>query len=251
MIGRTGVRTQRFRTYIHALVIHAPLHLSLNVTDFMSRNVSAGRPGALSALRRFARTAPREAVVEHCELCNLALPPKHRHLLHMSSRQVVCACDGCALAFHGVDDGRFRAIPRDVRTLPGFRMTDAQWNGLALPINLAFFLYSTTAEKMVAMYPSPAGATESLLSLKAWETLTSENPVLARMEPDVEALLVNRVEQERNYYLAPIDVCYRLVGLIRMHWRGLSGGDAVWQEIEQFFDRLNQQARPVKENHHA
>ena len=35
------------------------------------------------------------------------------------------------------------------------------------------------------------------------------------MEPDVEALLINRVGPAREYFLAPIDECYRLVGLIR------------------------------------
>ena len=78
------------------------------------------------------------------------------------------------------------------------------------------------------MYPSPAGATESLLPLKAWNSLVANNLVLARMEPDVEALLANRVETKREYYLAPIDVCFELVGLIRVHWRGLAGGDLVW-----------------------
>ena len=34
-----------------------------------------------------------------------------------------------------------------------------------------------------------------------------------------------------QYYIVPIDECYRLVGLIRMHWRGLSGGTEVWKEI--------------------
>ena len=48
--------------------------------------------------------------------------------------------------------------------------------------------------------------------------------MLAELEPDVEALLVNRMKGERAYYRAPIDECFKLVGLIRMHWRGLSGG---------------------------
>ena len=49
----------------------------------------------------------------------------------------------------------------------------------------------------------------------------------------------------RLYYLAPIDVCFELVGLMRMHWRGLSGGEEVWREIDQFFERLQARARPV------
>jgi hypothetical protein len=38
----------------------------------------------------------------------------------------------------------------------------------------------------------------------------------------------------------PIDECFRLVGLIRTHWRGLSGGTAVWAEIGRFFTALKE-----------
>ena len=71
------------------------------------------------------------------------------------------------------------------------------------------------------------------------------NLILASMEPDVEALLVNRVGTKREYYLAPIDVCFELVGLIRVHWRGFSGGEIVWEEIDKFFSRLQTKAQPV------
>ena len=45
----------------------------------------------------------------------------------------------------------------------------------------------------------------------------------------------------------PIDECYKLVGLIRTHWRGLSGGDEVWDEIARFFDRLARAVQPTEE----
>ena len=79
-------------------------------------------------------------------------------------------------------------------------------------------------DRVVALYPSPAGATESLVTPEAWEALVAENPVLRDFEPDVEALLVNRVGEARECYRVGIDECYKLVGLIRTHWRGLSGG---------------------------
>ena len=63
------------------------------------------------------------------------------------------------------------------------------------------------------------------------------------MEPDVEALLINRVGPAREYFLAPIDECYRLVGLIRLHWRGLSGGTEVWKEIQGFFAGSEEQVQ--------
>lgn len=202
--------------------------------------------------RRFVK--PRAAppvVAERCELCRVALPFLHRHLLEVAGRQVLCACDPCALRFEGVIGGRFKLIPRDPRVLPAFRLSDAQWASLAIPIGLAFFFFSTPEGKMTAMYPSPAGATESLLPLTAWQELLSENPQLGGMEPDVEALLVNRLGSPPTHCIAPIDACYELVGLIRLHWRGLSGGDAVWHEIGRFFARLASQAGGPQEQPRA
>ena len=103
-------------------------------------------------------------------------------------------------------------------------MTDSQWDGLMMPINMAFFFKSTPQGRVIALYPSPAGATESLLSFDTWEEIEIENPVLFEMEADVEALLVNRIGHSRGftdpeYYMVPIDECFKLVGLIRSRWR--------------------------------
>jgi hypothetical protein len=68
--------------------------------------------------------------------------------------------------------------------------------------------------------------------------------VLGRLEPDVEALLVNRVANPHQHYIVPIDHCYRLVGLIRRNWRGLSGGKEVWKQIDQFFASLKYAGAP-------
>jgi hypothetical protein len=156
---------------------------------------------------------------------------------------MVCTCDPCALRFQDVVGGRFKLVPRDVWQFSRFSVSDVEWENLALPINLAFFFYSTPEKKMKAMYPSPAGATESLLPLAAWNALAERNPRLGTMQSDVEAFLVNRVGAKREYYIVPIDVCFELVGLIRIHWRGLSGGDFVWQQVETFFVRLSSEAR--------
>ncbi len=177
-------------------------------------------------------------MLERCELCNLVLPPIHRHLLDMTSRQVACSCDPCALLFQNAVGAKFKTIPRDAHALPDFHMTDGEWESLALPIDLAFFFYSTPQQKMTAMYPSPAGPMESLLALTSWEALAARNPKLRNLEADVETLLVNRSGNAREYFTAPIDKCYELVGTIRMHWRGLSGGEKVWSEIEGFFAKL-------------
>ena len=67
----------------------------------------------------------------------------------------------------------------------------------------------------------------------------------------MEALLINRVGPAREYFLAPIDECYRLVGLIRLHWRGLSGGAEVWKEIQSFFTGLKSRCTNKTESMHA
>ncbi|MFL5802938.1 MAG: DUF5947 family protein [Roseiflexaceae bacterium] len=201
-----------------------------------------------AALRQFIR--PR-APVERCELCSAALAPDHQHLIVPASRQLLCCCDACAILFSDREDARYQRVPRRIQFLADFRMTDAQWDSLLIPIGMAFFCTSTPLGHIVALYPSPAGATESLLDLAAWSDLVRDNPILAELEPDVEALLVNRVGSTREYYRVPIDKCYELVGLIRANWRGLSGGSEVWEEIGRFFARLQQQSRPPSERSHA
>lgn len=186
-------------------------------------------------LRNFVRPGP---TVERCELCNAALAPEHTHLLDPVARKLLCACDACAILFEHQGARHYRRVRRDVRFLPDFRLTDAQWNALSIPVGLAFFFHSTAAERVVAIYPSPGGPTESLLELGDWSEIVEDNPTLESMEPDTQALLVNRIGPSRECYLAPIDECYRLVGLLRTHWQGFSGGTEVWQEISCFFDEL-------------
>jgi len=48
------------------------------------------------------------------------------------------------------------------------------------------------------------------------------------LEPDVEALLVYKRETGFECYIAPIDVCYELVGRIRKCWKGFHGGAEAW-----------------------
>ena len=196
-------------------------------------------PSALATLRRFARPTPAQ---ERCELCSLALAEQHDHLVELANRRLVCACEACAILFNSHAAGKYRRVPRHSKYLPDFRLSDVDWEALQLPVNMAFFLRSTPAERVVAFYPSPGGATEAAVPLDAWQMIVADNPVLAKFEPDVEALLVNRVGPARECYRAGIDECYKLVGLIRTHWRGFSGGDAVWAEIGRFFDGLKQRS---------
>jgi Family of unknown function (DUF5947) len=189
----------------------------------------------LASLRRYARPTVAQ---EHCGLCDLPIAEEHPHLVEVASRKMVCACNACAILFGNQEGAKFRRVPDRVRFLPDFQLSDVAWAGLMLPIDLAFFVRSTSAVRVLALYPSPGGATEALVSEEAWKTLEEENPVLRGMQPDVEALLVNRIGETRECYLVGIDECYRLVGLIRKGWRGLSGGDEVWSDIGGFFAGL-------------
>ncbi|HUO13609.1 MAG TPA: DUF5947 family protein [Verrucomicrobiae bacterium] len=214
------------------------------------RNPSQG----FETLRQFVRKPRRN--VEQCELCSAELAAEHSHLIELNERKILCACEACALLFSSRAGSKFKRVPRDARRMADFQMTDAEWDGLLIPINLAFFFQNSLSQRVTALYPSPAGATESLLPLEAWNQIVQSNPVLASMEPDVEALLVNRVGSARQagsaeYYVVPIDACYRLVGLIRMHWRGLSGGSEVWEKVGEFFAQLRSKAEVVGEELHA
>jgi uncharacterized protein DUF5947 len=187
-------------------------------------------------------TVEREQQLEHCDLCGEAIPPRHRHLLDLSSRELMCACQACRLLFEkpaaGGGGAHYRLVPDRRLELEDFVMDDVAWARLRIPVDMAFFFHSSQAGRVQAYYPGPMGATESLLELEAWEDLVRDNPVLETLEPDVEALLVNRARGARMHFVVPIEDCYRLAGLIRTRWRGLSGGEEVWKEIDGFFKEV-------------
>ena len=202
-----------------------------------------------SRLRQLARraAAEREAAIERCELCGDPIPPEHRHMLDLRSRELMCACQACRILFDSgaAGGGHFRLVPERRLRLTGFEMDDVLWEELRIPVDMAFFFFRSDAGRVVAYYPSPAGPTESLLELDAWEQLERANPVLGRLEQDVEALLVNRARGARECFVVPIEDCYSLVGLIRTRWRGLTGGREVWDEIEGFFARLSERSKEL------
>ncbi len=212
----------------------------------------AFQPAAsFGALRQFVR---KPSTAETCEMCSRELALNHQHLLDPLSRKLICACDACSILFG--NQTKYKRVPRRSRFLADFRMTEGQWGTLMMPINMAFFCKSSPQDRVIALYPSPAGATESLLTFDSWGEIVQENPVLLEMEPDVEALLVNRIGHARGfaqpeYYIVPIDECFKLVGLIRSGWRGLSGGAEVWREIAEFFSSLKAKARCAGEAAHA
>jgi hypothetical protein len=219
----------------------------------MMNEVQPGYENPFGALRQFVRRKRRN--VERCELCSAEVSAEHPHLIEPASRRMLCSCTACAILFSGMGT-KYKRVPRRVLALADFGLSEGQWDSLMVPISMAFFFRSTPNERVVALYPSPAGATESLLPLETWTDIEDANPVLKEMEADVEALLVNRVGHVRGfaapeYYLLPIDECYKLVGLIRANWRGLSGGTEVWQEIGRFFQGLKERATVMSEEANA
>ena len=212
---------------------------------------------AFGALRQFTRARRSSArPVEHCELCSAGLTQDHSHLVEIQSRQILCACDACAMLFDGMEKSKYKRVSRRALYLANFDLSDGQWESLLLPINMAFFFRSSLEGRMIALYPSPAGAVESLLPLEAWNEIAEGNPELLNLQPDIEALLVNRVGHAHGmgrpeYYVAPIDECYKLVGLMRANWKGLSGGTEVWTEIGRFFRELRAKSDVVGESANA
>jgi hypothetical protein len=173
---------------------------------------------------------------ERCDLCNTTVPPDHRHMLNLYERQIVCVCESCWALRSG--DADFRPVGSRTVWLEGFELPEELWAQFRIPIGLAFFMHSSVTDCIVAMYPSPAGATESELHFETWNRLVEMNPVLSTLEPDAEALIVNRTSDPPAFAIAPIDRCYMLVGLIKASWEGISGGRGVEEAIDRYFAEL-------------
>ncbi len=136
--------------------------------------------------------------------------------------------------------GEARYRPTGSRTvwLEGLELSDDLWAAFQIPIGLAFFMRSTATGNVVGLYPSPAGATECELDLAAWDRLVAANPVLEDLDPDAEALIVNRMADPHVHAIAPLDDCYRLVGIIKATWEGISGGAEMEAAVQRYFDGL-------------
>jgi Family of unknown function (DUF5947) len=196
--------------------------------------------GGVAGAADNARAEPAAAAAERCDICGAPLPDEHRHLLQLEERRIVCACEPCWALHSG--DPEHRPVGARTVWLSRFDLDDELWGRFQIPIGLAFFMRSSVTGGVVAFYPSPAGATESELSLEAWQELGRRNPILAELEADAEALIVNRLTEPPQCAIAPIDSCYELVGLIKSRWQGISGGAALSAAVPEFFSRLRQRA---------
>jgi hypothetical protein len=161
---------------------------------------------------------------------------------------MVCACGPCGFLFSAAGAGGYRRVPDRYLSDPGFVLADADWDALQIPVGMAFFLHNSARGAVVACYPSPAGATESELTLDAFAGGIGAGRLGAELAPDVEALLVRRgsAAGDAECLLVPVDACYRLVGLVRLHWRGFDGGAEAWRQIDAFFADVRARAVAVE-----
>jgi len=204
----------------------------------------------MSGLRRVARQAARDSDPgereERCDLCADPLPPEHphRHLIQPATGTVSCACRACSVLFdHGATAASgFRLLPRGRRRLDGCHIDDTVWAGLGIPVALAFFTRSAQGGEITAAYPSPLGALRATVTPDDWQRVEECHPQLPGQVTDVLALLVNRANGAGEHWLVPLDDCYRLVAVVRAHWKGLGGGPEVWQRVDDFFRDLDEPA---------
>ena len=143
----------------------------------------------------------------------------------------------------GAGGGRYRAVPDRYAEITDFAMSTGTWGSFQIPVSVAFFFRNSSLGKVTAFYPSPAGATESLLELGAWEDLVAGNPILGTLMADVEALLVRSGDGREEAFIVPIDACYELVGHMRRLWRGFDGGREAKDALEAFFRDVRARCR--------
>ena len=194
---------------------------------------SPGYENAFGALRQFVR---RASVT--WSAANFAAPkwrPEHPHLIEPGTQQAAMHLQRLrdSVQRHGneIQAGAARACSR----LQNFHLSDGQWESLMVPDQHGFLFPQHAGRTSGCVLSQPRGS-DRVAACRSIPGKISRTliPLLAEMEPDVEALLVNRVGHARGfaapeYYVLPIDECYKLVGLIRANWRGLSGGTEVWQ----------------------
>jgi hypothetical protein len=209
------------------------------------RPISATIDHPLAGLRDAVARGLRVRPGERCEMCGQDVAADHRHVVDLTERTLKCLCRPCYLLFSdpGAAQGRYRQVPTRFVELPGDGVDEATWDALAIPVSLAFFFHNSTQDRAVAFYPGPAGATESLLPLDAWQQVVAANPAFASAAPDVEAVMVRRAPVGTECFIVPIDACYELVGRLRRHWRGFDGGVEARAEIDAFFATATRRAR--------
>jgi Family of unknown function (DUF5947) len=217
----------------------------------------------VSGLRRFVKRPPGtpppgaqatgaggrqgDAGAERCEMCRTVLGDRHGHVIDLDQRSIVCACRACYLLFthQGAAGGRYRSVPERIVHDPARPLTGGDWNELQIPVTMAFFFFNSALGRVAAGYPSPGGVTECELDLAAWDRLAAAYPLLGEMTPDTEAIFVHKDE----VFLIPIDMCYSLVGELRLYWQGFDGGAEAHAALDKFLGDLRRRAVALAREH--
>ena len=195
------------------------------------------RPDALAVLRRIRSAPPPAPAGERCEMCGQPVGADHPHVVDVANRALLCTCRPCSLLFAYPDAQlAYKAVPDRYHAVEPLPLP--LWEDLQIPVGVAFFFANSTLGRVVGVYPSPAGATESELPLGSWDAIVAVEPVLGTLADDVEAALVRVRGARVEAYLVPIDACYELVGQLRRLWRGFDGGREVRLALDEFFARV-------------
>lgn len=204
-------------------------------------------PGAPAVVLDRIRANQAARPDEACEMCAAEILAEHSHVADLEKSSLLCVCRPCYLLFDRPEagGGRYRKVPDRYLHDPSRPMSAAEWDELEIPVGLAFFLHSSQAGEVAGFYPSPAGVTECRLDLSAWARIAQAHPLLAAIEPDVEAALITRSDKTSvvEHFVVPIDTCYELAGRMRMLWKGFDGGTEAQQSIAEFLDGVRARAQ--------
>jgi hypothetical protein len=188
--------------------------------------------------------------VEECELCAQSIAADHEHLLELDARRVFCACPACAALFAQEEQRqgpRYLRVDRRAARLHELSIDDVTWAELAVPVGLAYFTMRSRTGEVVATFPGRAGIIESFVPLKAWSALERRFPVLRRILPDVESLLVRRTSRHQDYFQVSVDHCFELSSLLRGAETPISSPELA--AVQSFFARLEGDALRSQKRH--
>ncbi len=161
--------------------------------------LESARGNWAAKLRRFVASAPE---IERCELCGATIGSNHQHLLELASRRLLCACPACSHAL--AESERFRLVCPQTQALDDFKITDADWDAMQLPIDLVFLFHSTPEGGPVALYPGPAGPMASALSEFGLDPARSGEPATFRDDSGRRSA-AHQSHQRREVLLPRVD----------------------------------------------
>ena len=209
----------------------------------MSRRDGSIPAGALSVLARIRAGARSRRRTSAARCAARPSPTSTQHVVDVGTRSLMCTCRPCYLLFtHDDATLAYRAVPDRYLSFPDLRCP-----GLGRP--------GDPGRHGLLLHQLRAGAGRRVLSRaggrdrvgaaagRPGTSRRGRHPALATLKPDVEALLVRAVDQRVEAFLVPIDVCYELVGHLRMLWRGFDGGQDVRRRLDEFFATSGRVAR--------